>query len=157
MRLGRIALVPVAIVVIAAGAALLIPTIPTRSGKSEPRNAVNLALNQRIENGVARPVAVTGSATYRAVRTQFSATLDNAKSVLHGRPGNAVVRANSDKFTAAFTGELSAAGTARGDLTFNAPSLRQLAAWAGSRCHPATGSAPSALTRLCRRRAASTS
>lgn len=60
-----------------------------------------------------RPLAVTGSATYRAVPTQFSATLDNAKSFVRGKLSNAAVGASSDKFPAAFTGELSAAGRRR--------------------------------------------
>ena len=107
-----------------------------RSGKSETLSAVNMALTQPIENGVARPIAVTGSASYRAVPMQFSATLADAESFLHGKPSNASVEASSDKFTAAFTGELSAAETAKGDLTFNAPSLRELATWAGQSLPP---------------------
>lgn len=111
-----------------------------RSGKRETLDAVNLTLNQPTGNDdVVRPVAVTGSATYRAVPTQFSATLANAESFVRGKLSNAAVRASSDKFTAAFTGELSAAGAAKGDLTFNAPSLRRLAAWAGQPLPPGNG------------------
>jgi len=87
-----------------------------RSGNSQ--TPANSALNQTIENSVVRPVAVTRSATCRAVRTLFSATLHNAKSFLHGKPGNAVVRANSDKFTAVFTGELSSRGDGEGRSDF---------------------------------------
>lgn len=65
-----------------------------------------------------RPVAVACSATDRAVPTLFFATLHNAKSFLHGKPGNAVVRANSHKFTAAFTGELSSRGDGEGRFDF---------------------------------------
>ncbi len=110
-----------------------------RSGKTETLSAVNAALTQPVENGIARPIAVTGSATYRAVPMQFSATLANAEGFLRGQPSNAAVKASSDKFTAAFSGELSAAGMAKGDLTFTAPSLRQLATWAGQSLPPGNG------------------
>lgn len=110
-----------------------------RSGKSEALNGVNVALTQPIKNGVARPIAVAGSAIYRAVPTQLSATLADVEGFLHGKPSNAAVKASSDKFTAAFTGDLSAAGTAKGELTFNAPSLRQLATWAGQPVPPGNG------------------
>lgn len=113
--------------------------VDARSGKSETLSAVNVALSEPIENGVARPVTVTGSATYRAVPMQFSARLDDAEGFLSGKPSNAAVKASSDKFTAVFDGELSAAGTARGNLTFNAPSLRQLATWAGQTLPPGNG------------------
>jgi uncharacterized protein involved in outer membrane biogenesis len=110
-----------------------------RSGKNATLNRVSVALTEPIENGATRPITVEGSATYRDVPMQFSAKLDDAEGFLQGKPSNAAVRASCDKFTTAFTGNLKPSGEATGEATFSAPSLRQLAAWAGEPMPPGNG------------------
>jgi uncharacterized protein involved in outer membrane biogenesis len=110
-----------------------------RSGKNATLNAVSVALTEPVENGALRGATVEGSATYRDVPVQFSAKLDDADGFLQGKPSNAAVKANSDQFTAAFTGNLRSSGEATGDITFSSPSLRQLAAWTGEPMPPGNG------------------
>ena len=109
-----------------------------RTGKSETLSAVSVALTEPFE-GEARPLAVEGSATYRAAPMQFTAKLDDALGFLQGKPSNAAVKVSSDKFNATFTGRLASAGEATGDMAFNAPSLRQLASWIGQALPPGNG------------------
>lgn len=110
-----------------------------RTGKSETLSGVTLALTQPLENGAAQPIAIDGSATYRAVPVQFSAHLDDAAGFLHGKPSNAAVKIASSKFALAFTGGVRSAGEDKGRLTASAPSLRELAAWAGQPMPPGNG------------------
>jgi uncharacterized protein involved in outer membrane biogenesis len=110
-----------------------------RSGKSVTLNAVSVALTEPVENGAAQGIAVEGAVTYRDVPVQFSAKFDDSSGFLQGKPSNAVIKASSDKFTTAFTGDLRSSGEATGDITFSSPSLRQLAAWAGEPMPPGNG------------------
>jgi uncharacterized protein involved in outer membrane biogenesis len=110
-----------------------------RTGKSETLSAVSVALTEPFGVDAARPLAVEGSATYRAAPMQFTAKLDDALGFLQGKPSNAAVKVTSDKFAANFTGRLASSGEATGDMSFNAPSLRQLAVWIGQPLPPGNG------------------
>lgn len=113
--------------------------LDARTGKSETLSGVSVTLSEAATNGAARPVAVDGSAVYRAVPVKFSATLNDAEGFLQGKPSDAAVKISSDKFAAAYTGKLRPTGEATGGLTFSTPSVRSLAAWAGQPMPPGSG------------------
>jgi hypothetical protein len=83
--------------------------------------------------------SLDGSATYRSVPLQIAAQLGDIAGFLQGKQSDASVKLTSNKFNASFTGQLKTPDTVTGVFKLDAPSIRDLALWAGQTMPPGNG------------------
>jgi uncharacterized protein involved in outer membrane biogenesis len=107
-----------------------------RTGKSETLSDVSLTLGIP---GDASAGSLDGSATYHSVPLRIAAQLGDIAGFLQGKQSDASIKLTSDKFDASFTGQLKTPDTVTGALKLNAPSIRDLALWAGQAMPPGNG------------------
>lgn len=91
-----------------------------------------------------KPFAAEGNITYRREKIDFKAVLDDLKKVLTKSPANLDARFKSQHLDGRYKGLIDASGDLRLDGTVNAKSgsVRNLAAWLGTKLPPATGFGP---------------
>jgi len=107
-----------------------------RTGHSETLSDVSLTLDMP---GGTSSGNLDGSATYRSVPLRIAAQLNDIAGFLQGKQSAASAKLTSDKFDASFTGQLKTPDTVTGSLKLTAPSIRDLALWAGQTMPPGNG------------------
>lgn len=109
------------------------------TGKTQTLSGVSLSLVMTGSKAEGHKLTLDGTATHESVPLKLSASVDDLDGFIKGGASASRVKIRSAVVNADFTGHLAVGGTLDGDVSLSAPSLRQLAAWAGHGLPPGNG------------------
>jgi AsmA protein len=112
-----------------------------RSGSAHEFGSINVDLALK---SISSPLEAKGSASWKAKKIDFDATLTSVKAVLEERPAKLALAITSEDVEGAFDGTASFKDTldAEGTLSGKSPSVRSLAKWLGTELSPSKGFGP---------------